>query len=141
MDPFKEIKKLKPKKKMSRVPDGKNKKRVEFRLKINLWKVLIAFFLILFFLPFIVSVFELQKTESKLDTSQALLDIKEGRVKEVLVQDSKLILTYKDDKVKIATKEENENFADLLDKSEIYPTKITYTVADQSLSKAIGEVL
>src|SRR3990167_4499708 len=142
MDPIKDIKKLAKKGlRPGGSPTRRGKKRVEFRLRINLWKVLIAFFLILFFAPFLVSVLEFQRTETKLDTSQALLDIKEGKVKEVLVQDSKLILTYKDDATKVTTKEGSESFAELLEKSEISPTSITYTVADQSLTKAVGEVL
>jgi cell division protease FtsH len=115
-------------------------KRFEFRLRINLWKVMIASFLIIFFLPFLISVFQLESNGNKADTSQALLDIKENRVKEIIVQDEKLILTYNDDSVKVATKESNEKFADLLEKSGINPTEVNYTVVDQSLAKAIGEI-
>ncbi len=119
----------------------KDKKRFEFRLKINLWKILIAFFLVLFFLPFILSVVQFQKTEGNVDTSQALIDIRENKVKEVIVQDEKLLLTYNDGTVKTATKESNESFAELLDKAKIDPTKVKYTVADQTLTKAVSEVL
>ena len=120
---------------------GKSEKKFEFRLKLNLWKILIAVFLIIFFVPFLVSVYELQKMDSKLDTSQALSDIKKGIVKEVLVQDSKLILTYEDGETKVTSKEENEAFADLLDKEGIEPSSVNYTVVDQSLTKAIGDIL
>src|SRR3989344_3729951 len=114
---------------------SKSEKKFEFRLKLNLWKILIAVFLIIFFVPFLVSVYELQKMDSKLDTSQALSDIKKGIVKEVLVQDSKLILTYEDGETKVTSKEENEAFADLLDKEGIEPSSVNYTVVDQSLTK------
>lgn len=133
MDPIKQIKKLTPK--------GSSKKRVEFKLRINLWKVLIALFLFIFFLPFVISLVELQSAETKLDTSQALLDIKEGRVKEVLVQDTKLIITYDDGTTKVASKEEGESFADLLEKSGIDPSSVPFTVADNTLTKAFGEIL
>lgn len=134
MDPIKEIKRLSKK-------ELKSGRRFEFRLKINLWKVLIAIFLVIFFLPFLISIFEFQRSESRLETSQALIDIKEDKVREVLVQDSKLILTYKDGSTKIATKEESESFADLLEKSGIDPTSVSFTVADQSLTKLVGEIL
>lgn len=119
----------------------KRKKRVEFRFKITLWKVLIGFFLLIFFLPFILSLFELQGLSDNLDTSQALVDIKEGKVKEVLVQNEKLILTYEDDTVRTATKEEGESYAELVEKAGIDPTKVKYTVVDQTLSKAFGDIL
>jgi cell division protease FtsH len=134
MDSVKNIKKIRP-------TDGRSKKRFEFRLKFNLWKVLIVVFLIIFFLPFLISVYQLQSTESKVVTSQALLDIKEGRVEEILVQDEKLILTYNDGSTKITTKEERESFADLLEKADVDPTTVNYTVVDQSLLRAFGEIL
>lgn len=150
--PVKKIKKISPKTKAKEMLSGKKafgpkghqpgrKKRVELKLKVNLWKVFIATFLIIFFLPFILSLFELQGTENNVETSQALTDIKEGKVQKVLVQDEKLLLTYEGGEIKTATKEEGENFADLLEKSEISPTSVNYTVVDQTLTKAVGEIL
>jgi cell division protease FtsH len=131
MDPFKQIKKIQKAK----------GKKVEFKFKINLWKILLTTILIMFFLPFFASIFQLPGTGNKVDTSQAVLDIKEGKVKDVTVQEEKMILTYNDDSIKVATKETGQNLADLLDKSGVDPTKVSYTVVDQSLTKAIGNVL
>ncbi|MGD8744336.1 MAG: AAA family ATPase, partial [Candidatus Woesebacteria bacterium] len=145
MKPIKKIKGFKPpikiKKKSGKDDKKKGKKRVEIKFRFNLWKILIAIMLIIFFAPFILSVFELQGVNEKIDTSKALVDIREDKVKEVSVQDERITLTYNDGAVKIATKEEGENFADLLEKSNIDPTSINYTVVDQSLSKAVGEVI
>ena len=121
--------------------DPKKKKRVEFKLKINLWKILIAGMLVLFFLPFMLSFFGNQEVDESIDTSQALADIRDGAVSEVLVENEKLILTYYDDTTKVAIKEEGEKFADLLEKSGINPTEVNYNVVDQSLNRAIGEIL
>src|SRR3989344_9442621 len=67
MDPLKGIKKLKSQiqvgKPSGNSKNGKNEKRIEFRLKVNLWKILIAGMLFLFFLPFLISVFQLQLTQ------------------------------------------------------------------------------
>jgi cell division protease FtsH len=120
--------------------NGKTNKRFEFKMKINLWKVLIAFFLLIFFLPFILSIFQLQSTNQQLDTSQALKDVKEGKVKQVMVQGNKILLTYQDDSIKITSKEDTESFADLLSKSGVDPSSVNYTVADQSLTKAVGDI-
>jgi cell division protease FtsH len=132
MDPIKEIKKLRSKK------EGK---RFEFKLRINLWKILIAGLLVIFFLPFLLSAFQLQSTDSKVDTSQLLIDIKEGKVKDVIVQDEKLVVTYEGGEIRTATKESNESFAELLEKSKIDPTSVKYTVVDQTLTRAFGEIL
>lgn len=138
----KKIGKISSKTKDNKMPSGKKgKKRIEFRLRINLWKILIVTFLIIFFLPFILSLFELQETNNNIETSQALADIKEGKVEKVMVQNEKLLLTYEGGEVRVATKEEGESFADLLEKSEISLTTINYTVVDQALTKALGEIL
>lgn len=156
MDPVEQLKKLNPsdddskskKKKQSSKKDSKSKKqkdkkerRFEFKFKFNLWKILIGFFLLIFLVPFILSAFEVQNTENQVDTSQALQDIKQGKVQEVLVQDNKLILTYSEDDVRTATKEGGEAFADLLSKADIDPSEVNYTIVDQSLTNAFGEIL
>jgi cell division protease FtsH len=142
MDPIKKIKKIKkPLKVKPKLPKGKGKKRVEVRLKLNLWKIMIVVFLIIFFAPFILSVIELRGVSEKIETSQALNDIKDENISEIEVQNEKLILTYKDGQTKIASKEENEKFADLLEKSGINPTDVNYDVIDQSLIKVLGEMV
>jgi len=135
MDPIQSSKKKIPQ------PQGKKKKRLEFRFKITIWKILIAAFLIVFFLPFILSLRELSGVTEKVDTSQLLTDIKAGKVEEVMVQDSKLLLTYKDGSTKTSTKEDTESFTDLLSAATIDPTSVKYEVVDQSLTKAIGDIL
>jgi cell division protease FtsH len=135
MDPIKSLKK----ENLNQL--GKKKKRFEFRFKITIWKILIAAFLIVFFLPFILSLRELSGVTEKVDTSQLLTDIKAGKVEEVMVQDSKLLLTYKDGSTKTSTKEDTESFTDLLSAATIDPTSIKYEVVDQSLTKAIGDIL
>jgi len=123
-------------KKKPRIP----KKKVQFKIKINLWKMIMGTILLIFFIPFIMAIFQFKGMETKLDISQALTDIKEGKVKEVMVQDEKLILTYEDDSVKTTTKETGESFTDLLDKEGIMPSSVKYSVVDQSTAKVIGDV-
>ncbi len=117
------------------------KRRFEFKLKINLWTIVIGFLLVIFFLPLLLSFTEMRKEDNKIEISQALSDIKQEKVEKVEVQDERISLTYKDGDIKISTKEENENFSELLEKAGIQPTDVNYAVVDQSLAKAIGEIL
>lgn len=117
------------------------RKRIEFNIKINLWKLFLFFLFLVFFFPFLVSIFDLQKTEKNVDISQALTDIKEGRVKEVLVENERLILNYEDGSSRISIKEANESFSDLLSKEGIEPSKVNYKVVDQTWSKGMTEIL
>jgi len=122
--------------------NGKNgKKRVELKVKINLWKILIAVMLFIFIAPFLLSVFEIANTTQKLDISQALSDIKDEKVKEVIVQDNKLVLTYQDGTIKTTTKEPTDTLSSLLEKIGKEPSDIKYSVVDQSLSKSFGDIL
>jgi len=117
------------------------KKRFIFKLKINIWTILLGVFLVVFFLPLILSFGELQSQDKQIDISRALSDIKEEKVEKVEIQNEKVILTYKDDSKKEAIKEGNDSFSDLLDKAGVRPTDVNYTVIDQSLSKTIGDIL
>ncbi|KKQ25476.1 MAG: ATP-dependent zinc metalloprotease FtsH [Candidatus Woesebacteria bacterium GW2011_GWA1_37_8] len=144
MDPLKSVKNFRNKKvgiPKNILGRNKNNKRVEVKVRINLWKILIAFLIFIFFLPFLISVFEVAGGNGKVDTSQAISDIKDGKVKELMVQGPKLIITYNDGSTKVATKEDNESFTDILNVAKIDPTSVKYTVVDQSATKVIGEIL
>lgn len=121
---------------------GKNGKKVELKIiKINLWKLIIGFVIFIFFLPVLFSFFEIPGIGGKVETSQVIVDIKEGKVKEVLIQGTRLIVNYNDGTTKIASKEESESFTDILAAANIDPASVKYTVVDQSFAKALGDIL
>ncbi len=77
----------------------------------------------------------------KITLSQALSDIKEDKVKNVLVDGDKVELLYKDDSVRLAQNENNESLVETFSASGIDPSKISYEVKDNSTSELIGSVL
>ena len=117
------------------------KKRFVLKFKLNIWTILLGAFLVIFLLPLFFSFADMQGEDSRVDISQALVDIKEEKVEKVSVENEKVTLNYKDGSIKTTTKEPSESFADLLEKEGISPSKINYTVVDQSLSKVIGDIL
>ena len=119
----------------------KNSKKFGLKLKINLWTVIFGIFLFLFVAPFILSFFDTQTGKNRVDLSQALTDIKEQKVEKAVVENDNIILSYKDGSTKLTSKEPNETFTDLLEKSQIAPTSVNYTISDQTLTKAIGSIL
>jgi cell division protease FtsH len=141
MDPIKNLKNLKASSSGGNDNNKKGRRKVEVKMKINLWKVMIIAMLILFFAPFIISIFEYQGVSENITTSQAINDIKDNKTSEVKVESDKLILTYKSGELKVATIQENESFADLLSKTDVDPATINYDVSNQSLSKALGDIL
>lgn len=112
-----------------------------FRFKINLWTILAGILVVMFIVPFLVDIYQLETPAQRVDISQGIADIKSGKVEKVLVENDNVIFTYKDNGEKIATKEGSSSFADLLQKSGIDPSTVNYSVSDQSLIKALGGVL
>ena len=137
----KEIKGDKQKEKTKSKGSDDKKKSVEFKIKINLWKVIIAVLIFVFFAPFLLSAFEIANSTQKLDISQAMTDIKDNKVKEVVVQNTKLVLTYQDGTIKTTTMEKTDTLSGLLEKIGKSPSDIKYTVIDQSLSESLGGIL
>ena len=117
-----------------------DKKKVQVKVKLNLWKIIIISLLFIFFFPFIIAMFQFEGFGEEVQISQALTDIREGEVKEILIRENKLELTYNDDAIKTSTKEEGEAFAELLEKEGIEPSSVNYTVEDLSIMKIVGEI-
>jgi cell division protease FtsH len=120
---------------------NKNTKNIQLKFKFNFRTLLLGLFALFFLVPLVISFFELKGDSSKIEISQALNDIKAGKVEKTMIESEKVILTYKDQSVKYTNKETNESFTDLLDKYKIDPGSVNYTIVDQSVSKAVGEIL
>ncbi len=134
MDPIKNIKNLKQK-------DKKGKNKFKFKFKINLWTVVIIGLMILFFMPFIFSLGNFSQSDNKIEISQLLTDIREGRVESVEIQNERVIAKFENGEEKTAIKEQSESFADLLEKSGLNPADVNYTVVDQSFARAFGDII
>src|SRR3989344_1791248 len=117
------------------------KKRVELKVKINLWRIVLIGLTLLFLAPFFLALFQNQIDEGRLDLSAALSDIKDNKVKEVEVQEEKIVLIYPDDTKKIAVKEASISFPELLERNGIDPNSVKYYVSDQTITRAVTEVI
>lgn len=113
----------------------KTGKKFEFRFHFNLRNALLVFLILFFLAPFIISLSGLQDVASEIPISTALLDIKEGKIDRIRVEQNRVNLFYKDGGIKIATKEPGASLTELLKDAGIEPTKVSYTVADQVLSR------
>lgn len=124
-------------------PVGKSKKskRVEFNLKVNLWKVIIGFMIFIFFAPILIALIQSRINDNQIEIPRAMRDIKEGKVDKIEVQDDRLVLTYIDDTVRMSIMEKDQNFTDLLEIAEVDPLTVNYTNVDRSIVKVFGEVL
>jgi cell division protease FtsH len=119
----------------------KKAKIKKFQIKINVWTIALAILVIFFVIPLISSAFSYASNSTKMDLTQAMSDIKEQKVEKIVVENDNILLTYKDGSSKISSKEASNSFLDVLEKYQIDPTAVKYTISDQSVAKAIGNVL
>jgi cell division protease FtsH len=94
-----------------------------------------------------LSLFELwnsgKKASQEVQLSQALSDIKDGRVEKVEVYTNNLTLIYKNkqDGTKTARKEEGVGMTELLDQVKVDPISVNYQIMDQTWGQIIAGVL
>lgn len=124
--------------------NGKGKKLIrKFELKVKFdFKKIIFWLLIVFLsLSFLGSMAKPPMVGEEIDLSQALNDIKEGKVKEVYVEGDKFDLTYKDDKHFLSRKESGDSFIKTLEAAGIDPKSVKIKIADQTLNRAWVDIL
>src|SRR3990167_9140626 len=122
-------------------PNSQKKNKFQFKLRINLWQIVILGLLLLIFVPALLGAIQTTIDENHLELSQALTDIKAGKVQSITVENEKLTLKYSDTQSKVTTKEGSISFPELLERSGIDPQSVKYTVSDQTLIKAAAEAV
>lgn len=105
-------------------------RKLEFKFKFDaksliLWLVA-AFFALTLLLGFL-SGSNLKNRPSQ-PISQSLTDIKEGKIKQVIVEDTQLILEYKDGSEKSSQKEFGQSFDQILFNSGIDPKSLNFDI-------------
>jgi len=91
----------------------KGKKPFMFKIKVNVWSVLFLILAIFFIAPLILTGIQLTGNSNKVEISQLLSDIREEKVDKVLVENEKLLVTYKDGSTKFSTKEQSQSFDEI----------------------------
>ncbi|WKZ25460.1 MAG: ATP-dependent zinc metalloprotease FtsH [bacterium] len=117
------------------------KKQVTVKFKVNIWTVVFGILLILFFVPPLFSMFGISNVDTKIDLSVALDDIRQEKIEKVVIEKDNLVLSYKDGSTKITTKEEGQSFTDLLENAKIDVSSVGFSITDQTVAKAVAEVL
>ena len=123
--------------------NGKKDKFLQNRfsstLKGILVYVLVAFVALIFFYNLSGTTPELG---SEIPISEAVTDIKDGKVQKILVEGNKITLALKDsDKKLISRKEESESLYKILESRGIDPKNLTIEVKDSSMQQAWVGVL
>lgn len=118
-------------------------KGVMIQMHFDLQKLIWWGIMILMVLSLVGLWFSGNKAQHDIQLSQALEDIKTGKVEKVEVYSDRLTLTYKDkkDEVFFSRKEGNESLTEILDRAKIDPTTVNYEIKDQTLGQVVTAVL
>lgn len=116
-------------------------KKFEFKFKINLKNILLWGFLFWLGLSLLVSFNTYPPTKEKIPLSQALTEIKEGKIKKVEIEDSKLYLTYEDGRVVLSQKEPGISFTETLKTANISPESVEVVVKEMPVSTIVLELV
>lgn len=131
-----------PLKKKDKETSRKRKgKKFELRFHFSPKNLLIWFLIIMLGLSFFSSLLHPGLTAEEIDLTKALVDVKEGRVEEVLIDGDRLLLTYDNDEKFFARKEAGESLVQTLAAAEIDPKSVDIRVADQSMVRMMGDLM
>jgi len=119
----------------------KRQKKMELKMNINLKRLLLWVLVLFLFVPFLVSLFQLENVEEEIALSQAIGDIKEERVEKIEVLGDTLRLEYKDESLKISRKEPVESFTEILVGAEIDPASVEYVTRDRKFGEILMDLL
>ncbi|PIS14767.1 cell division protein FtsH [Candidatus Shapirobacteria bacterium CG09_land_8_20_14_0_10_39_12] len=122
-------------------PDPKKIKKFEFKIDLSPKKLLVWFLVIFFGLSFLSSVLRTGASSQTVDLTRVLTDIKEGKVKQVQVQNDRLIIFLNDGTQVAAEKETTQSFVQILKDSGIDPTSVEIKVVNQSISTVLADIL
>ncbi len=116
-------------------------KKIEVKMNFNLKKVAIWLLILLMFVPFLLSFLDPASLLPNIDISQAMSDIKDGKVKQVELQGDEILLTYGEEDIKISRKEEGSSFVEILQREGIAADRVPVKVGSQAVGKLISGVL
>ncbi len=120
-------------------PDKRKIRKVEFRLNLSPKNLLIWAFVIIMGFSLFSPLFFSSASVQEIDLTHALNDVKDDKIKQVLVEGDRLVLTYRDDKKLMARKETGESVVKILEAAQIDPKSVEIKVADQSVGKAASD--
>ncbi len=123
--------------------NGKKKPKGLFiQMHFDLQKIVWAAVIVLMGLSLLELWFAGKRAGDEVNLSQALNDIKDGRVEQVEVYTEKLELKYKNkEEISTSRKEATETFTEILDRAGIDPKSIRYEVKDQTLGQMAAAIL
>lgn len=110
----------------------KSKKQFPFPMKLSFKNVVIGLFILFFTFSLLGSLSNQAAQSEAKPLSKVIADVREGAVKTIDIEDTKLTVTRKDDTTYSSTKESQDSLVTLLEKSGVDPKSVEINVKDLS---------
>lgn len=110
----------------------------KFEIRIDPRRIFNLVLLIFFGLYFLSFLAPTASNNEEIPLSQALADIKEKKVTEIVVEAERIILHYPENKVLVAIKEDNQSMTELLQQVGIDPTTVNLRAKNLSPSRLVS---
>lgn len=110
----------------------KSKKQFPFPMKLSFKNVVIGLFILFFTFSLLGSLSNQAAQSEAKPLSKVIADVREGAVKTIDIEDTKLTVTRKDDTTYTSTKESQDSLVTLLEKSGVDPKSVEINVKDLS---------
>lgn len=120
---------------------NKNLKKIELKFKFNFQRILFIGLILFLLAPIFLSFVGERINDGQIPISQVIQDIRDEKIERIEVTGDKLLIDYKEGEDQLSTKEPGVSFTEILIDSDIDPATVNYTVIDQSLARAVGDIL
>ncbi|OGD70301.1 cell division protein FtsH [Candidatus Collierbacteria bacterium RIFOXYA1_FULL_46_24] len=109
--------------------------------KFDLKKLIVWSLILFLFAPALFSYLNGGVKDSSITITQAMADIREGKIEKVEVLGDSVVLNYPDKEIKLSTKETGQSFTELLTQYEIDPNTVNFEIANGSFLDKLGSIL
>lgn len=116
-------------------------KKIELRMNFSFKKILMWLLILLMFVPFLTSFLDPSSLLANITISEAISDIKSGKVREVELQGDEILLTYAGDEIKVSRKEEGASFVETLQREGVSSEDVAVKVGSQEAGKLFTSLL
>jgi cell division protease FtsH len=123
------------------MPDLNGRAVKVWSFKFDMKKTIIWSLILFLFVPAIWTWIAVGVKDSTVTLSQAMADIRDGKIKKTEVIGDSLVLDYGDNNLKFSNKETGESFAKLLTEYQIDPSTVTFNVQGAGFMDKLGGVL
>lgn len=115
---------------------GQNVKIWSF--KFDMKKIIVWSLILFLFVPAIFSYMNGSVSDASLSVTEAMAEIKEGKVERVDVIGDSIVLNYPEKQIKLSTKETGQSFTELLSQYDIDPSTVNFEISNGSFFDKLG---